>query len=156
MPQSLARISLHLVFSTKNRRRVFRVRQMRNAVAGYITGILKNMSCPVIRIGVVTDHIHILYLQSRTETIAEVVGKIKRESSLWIKEQEWARMNPDFHKFHWQGGYGVFSVGDSNLEQVSNYIDGQMEHHKRVSFQDEYRAFLKRHNVQFDERYVWD
>ena len=156
MPQSLARISLHLVFSTRNRRRIFLVRQMRDAVAGYITGILKNMGCRVIRIGVVTDHVHILYLQSRNKSVADVVGKVKRESSLSIKEQEWARFNPDFIEFHWQRGYGIFSIDESNLESVSNYIDKQMEHNKRVSSQDEYRGFLKRHNVEFDERYVWD
>ena len=156
MPQSLSRISLHLVFSTKNRRRVFRTRQMRDAVAGYLTGIMKNLGCPVIRIGVVTDHVHVLYLQSRTEKVADIVAKVKRESTPWVKRQEWAHMNPDFARFCWQVGYGVFSVGESNLKKVSEYVDAQMEHHKRVSFQDEYRAFLKRHNVNFDEHYVWD
>ena len=156
MPQSLARISLHLIFSTKDRRRVFLLPKMRDAVAGYITGILKNLGCPVMRIGVATDHVHILYLQSRTETVANVVAAVKRESSAWIKDQPWARMNPDFAQFHWQNGYGIFSVSESKLEQVSNYINGQMRHHKRVTFQDEYRSFLKRHNIPFDERYVWD
>lgn len=156
MPQSLARISLHLVFSAKDRRRVFLVREMRDAVAGYVTGILTNLGCPVMRIGVVTEHVHILYLQSRTETVADVVAMVKRESSAWIKEQPWARMNPDFAQFHWQNGYGVFSVSESGVESAIKYIDEQMEHHKRVTFQDEYRAFLKRHNVPYDERYVWE
>ena len=156
MPQSLARIPLHLVFSTADRQRVFLTLQMRDAVAGYITGILKKLGCPVIRIGVATDHVHILFLQSRTETIANVVGAVKRDSSFWIKEQEWAHMNPDFAQFHWQKGYGIFSVSESNLAKVSNYIDGQLEHHKRCSFQDEYRLFLQRHNVSFDEKYVWE
>ncbi len=156
MPQSLARISLHLVFSTKDRRRVFLTRQMRDTVAGYITGIGKNLGCPVIRVGVVTDHVHILYLQSRTEKIADVVATVKRESSSWIKDQEWAHMNPDFAQFHWQNGYGIFSVSESKLLEVSQYIDGQMEHHKKISFQNEYREFLKRHNLSCDERYVWE
>ena len=156
MPQSLARVSLHLVFSAKDRRRVFVVREMRDAMAGYITGILKNLDCPVIRIGVVTEHAHVLYLQSRKETIADVVAAVKRESNSWIKDQPWARINPNFAQFHWQNGYGVFSVSESSVEDVAQYIDGQMEHHQRVTFQDEYRAFLKRHNVPYDERYVWE
>lgn len=156
MPQSLARVIVHLVFSTKDRHRVFVTKEMRDAAAGYITGVLQNLGSPVMRIGMATDHLHILYLQSRTETIADVVGAAKRESSDWIKDQVWARMNPSFAQFHWQNGYGVFSVSESKIEEVAKYIDGQMEHHQRVTFQDEYREFLKRHNVPFDERYVWD
>ena len=156
MPQSLSRITLHLVFSTKNRRRVFRLAMMREAVAGYITGVLKNQECPLIRIGVVTDHLHILYVQARTRTVADVVAAVKRESSSWIKKQEWAHFNPDFAQFRWQKGYGIFSVSESRIDDVAKYIDGQMEHHKRVSFQDEYRAFLKHHNISIDERYVWE
>ena len=156
MPQSLARVVLHLVFSTKDRRRVFVVQEMRDAAAGYITGVLKNLDCPVVRICVVIEHVHVLYLQARTETVADVVAAAKRESSAWIKDQPWARMNPNFAQFHWQNGYGVFSVSESSVDDVAKYIDGQMEHHKRVTFQDEYRAFLKRHNVPFDERYVWE
>jgi len=156
MPQSLARISMHLIFSTKDRRRVFRLAKMRDGVAAYITGILKNQDCPLMRIGVVTDHVHILYSQSRTKTIADVVATVKRESSTWIKKQEWAHLNPDFAQFHWQNGYGIFSVSESRIKEVVKYIDNQMEHHKRASFQDEYRAFLKRHNIPFDERYVWE
>ena len=156
MPQSLARISMHLIFSTKNRRRVFRLAKMRDGVAAYITGILKNQDCSLMRIGVVTDHVHILYSQSRTKTISDVVATVKRESSSWIKKQEWARMNPDFAQFHWQNGYGIFSVSESRMKDLVEYIDNQMEHHKRVSFQDEYRSFLKHHNISFDERYVWE
>lgn len=81
---------------------------------------------------------------------------MKRESSAWIKDQPWARMNPDFAQFHWQNGYGIFSVSEASIADVAKYIDAQMEHHKRVTFQDEYRAFLKRHNVSYDERYVWE
>ena len=156
MPQSLARVILHLVFSTKDRRRVFRTQEMRDATAGYITGILQNRGSPVVRIGLATEHLHALYLQSRTETIADVVGAVKRESSEWVKNQAWARINPDFAQFHWQNGYGVFSVSESGIDEVAAYIVGQMDHHHRVTFQDEYREFLQRHKVPFDERYVWD
>jgi REP element-mobilizing transposase RayT len=156
MPQSLARVCLHLTFSTQDRRRVFVMQEMRDATARYVTGVLKNRGCPVIRIGIVTDHLHVLFLQSRTETIADMVAAVKRESSGWIVEQEWARMNPDFAQFHWQKGYGVFSVSESSVDAVVRYIEGQMDHHKRVTFQDEYREFLRRHRVDFDERYVWE
>ena len=155
MPQSLSRVALHLVFSTQDRRRVFRTQEMRDATSGYITGILQHLECPLIRIGTVVDHLHILYLQSRKETVAKLVGAVKRESSEWIKIQPWAKGNADFAQFHWQGGYGVFSVSESKIDAVSRYIDGQMEHHKRVTFEDEFREFLHRHNVPFDERYVW-
>jgi REP element-mobilizing transposase RayT len=85
-----------------------------------------------------------------------VVGTIKRSSSVWIKEQPWAYRNIDFKEFSWQNGYGVFSVSGSRKGVVAEYIDNQMEHHKRQSFQDEYRMFLKKHGLDFDERYVWD
>jgi len=156
MPQSLSRVALHLTFSTRDRRRVFVMQEMREATAGYITGILQNHGSPVIRIAVATDHLHVLFLLSRTATVADTVAAAKRESSKWIVQQEWARMNPSFAQFHWQNGYGVFSVSSSKIDDVERYIDNQMDHHKRVTFQDEYRAFLTRHGVEFDEKYVWE
>jgi len=145
-----------LVFSTKNRQRVFLTDGMRGDTCRYLTGILNNLDCPLIRINIVTDHVHVLHQMSRTRTIADVVAAAKRESSEWVKTQPWARLNADFAQFHWQKGYGVFSVSESMIPTVIEYIDGQMEHHRRVTFQDEYREFLKRHNLEFDERYVWD
>ena len=97
-----------------------------------------------------------VFLHARTATVADVVAAAKRESTGWIVQQEWARGNADFAQFHWQGGYGVFSVSESKVDAVIKYIDNQMEHHKRVTFQDEYREFLKKHKVEFDEKYVWD
>ncbi|MEI6972191.1 MAG: IS200/IS605 family transposase [bacterium] len=156
MSHSLCSVTLHLVFSTKDRRRVFRTQEMRDATSAYITGVMKHLGCPLIRIATVVDHVHVLYQQNRTAPISEVVGAVKRESSEWIKSQPWARLNADFAQFHWQGGYGIFSVSEARIGSASTYIDGQAEHHKRVTFQDEYRAFLKRHNITFDERYVWE
>jgi len=129
---------------------------MRNKTEAYLTGILKNLDCPVMRIKLVVDHLHVLHLHSRTRTVADVVGLLKRESSAWIKRQPWAMGNVDFAQFHWQNGYGVFSVSESKIYSVANYIEDQQKHHKRKTFQDEYREFLKRHNVEFDEKYVWD
>ena len=156
MPQSLSQIYLHTIFSTKDRRRVFRTTEMRETTQAYLTGILKNLDCPVVRIKLVVDHLHVLYLCSRTKTVADVVGTIKRVSNTWIGEQPWSRGNADFAQFHWQNGYGVFSVSASKVDTVARYIENQEEHHKRSTFQDEYREFLVRHNAEFDERYVWD
>jgi REP element-mobilizing transposase RayT len=156
VPQSLARIALHLTFSTKDRRRVFRTDEMRNHTAAYITGILQHMDCPLVRIAVAADHAHVLHLLSRTRPVADVVAAVKRDSSTWIKDQTWARGNADFAQFHWQNGYAAFSVSHSRIDAVAAYIDGQVEHHKRVTFQDEYRDLLRRHEITFDEKYVWE
>lgn len=156
MPQSLARAIFHLVFSTVDRHRVFLLEKMRTETARYMAGVLANLECGAIRIGVATDHVHILHILSRTRTIADVAGTAKRESSEWIKEQPWARGNAGFSQFHWQKGYATFSVSESQVPSVADYIDGQLEHHSRVTFQDEYRGFLDKHKVSYDERYVWD
>jgi REP element-mobilizing transposase RayT len=99
----------------------------------------------------VEDHIHILSTLSRTCEASEMVKEVKRGSSLWIKTK-----SSDLHGFAWQNGYGIFSVGFSQVETVRNYIASQEEHHRKVSFQDEFREFLKRYEIEFDERYVWD
>jgi len=99
----------------------------------------------------VEDHAHSLFALSRTHAIANVVKEVKRTSSGWIK-QAW----PKVSGFHWQFGYAAFSVSQSNLSDVIRYIENQEEHHKRITFQDEYRAFLKAYGVEYDERYVWD
>ncbi|MFA5203979.1 MAG: transposase [Lentisphaeria bacterium] len=156
MSQSLAKVWIHLIFSTHNRRRAFVSEASRTAVCGYMTGIFKNLDCPVARINLAVDHVHILHLMSRTHALSEVVATVKRQTTDWIKEQEWARGNPDFHQFHWQGGFGAFSVSESVVPNVKAYIDGQLEHHQRVTFQDEFREFMQRHGVELDERYAWD
>lgn len=106
---------------------------------------------PAIIIGGVADHIHVLFPLSKNHALAKVVEEVKTGTSKWIKSQ-----NKRFTKFHWQRGYGAFSVSPSNLEQVKRYIERQEEHHRRRTFQDELRQLLKRHGVEFDERYVWD
>jgi putative transposase len=156
MPQSLSKVILHLVFSTRNRHRVFLLEKMWTDTIRYMAGVLQNLDSPAIRIGVVTDHVHILHVLPRTRTIADIVGTVKRASSDWVKGQPWARGNADFAQFHWQKGYGSFSVSESQIPLVTRYIDGQSEHHRRVTFQEEYREFLEKHNAEFDERYVWD
>ncbi len=156
MPQSLSRILIHATFSTKNRVRALAYPELREQLNAYAVGILRNLQCPSIQVGCVIDHMHLLFLLSRTATVADVMGTVKRESSAWIKSQKTEIKDPYLVKFAWQSGYAAFSVSESKVEAVRSYIANQEEHHKRISFQDEYRAFLTKHAVAFDERYVWD
>jgi putative transposase len=106
---------------------------------------------PTLIVDGAKDHVHALFALSRKHSISAVVKEIKRTSSSWIKEVE-----PSQRKFRWQNGYGAFSMSQSHLHQVRSYIERQEQHHGRVTFEDEYRAFLKKYEVDFDERYVWD
>ena len=151
MPQSLAKILIHTVFSTKDRRPLLRDRALREELHRYLGGILTNLDCQPIIVGGVEDHIHILSTLSRTCEAAGMVKEVKRGSSLWIKTK-----SPDLQDFAWQNGYGIFSIGFSQIEPVRKYIAGQEEHHRKVLFQDELRQLLKRYEIEFDERYVWE
>jgi putative transposase len=150
MSQSLSRIYLHLVFSTKDRYPYFGNKELRDELHSYLGGVLKTLKTEPVEIGGVADHVHALILFPRTMTVAEMVKETKRASTTWVRSQKEVWKN-----FHWQGGYGVFSVSPSNVEDVVAYIRNQEEHHRRVTFQDEYRALLKKHAVCFDEKYVW-
>jgi REP element-mobilizing transposase RayT len=151
MPQSLAKILVHTVFSTKDRRPFLRDRALREELHRYLGGILANLECQPVIAGGVEDHVHLLCALSRTCTAADMVKEVKRGSSLWLKTR-----SADLADFAWQSGYGIFSVGFSQIEAVRKYISGQEEHHHEVSFQDEFRQLLKRYEIEFDERYVWD
>ena len=113
--------------------------------------MLREQDCETLIVNGVEDHIHALFALSRTHSIASAVKEIKRTSSVFAKE-----LSPTLAKFRWQSGYRAFSVSQSNLDEVIRYIENQEEHHKRVTFQDEYRAFLKAYGIEYDERYVWD
>ena len=156
MPQSLSKVALHVTFSTKDRLRVLNQRELRQHLEGYMVGILRNLDCPSIATRAVCDHVHTLFLLARTVTIADVVQTVKKESSKWVKDQAAARTDPYLAKSHWQKGYGVFSVSESMVSRVRRYIERQEEHHKRMTFQEEYRALLEKHGIAYDERYVWD
>lgn len=151
MPQSLSSVHLHLVFSTKNREPFFSDCDLRAEAHAYLGGISKSLDCPPLIVGGVEDHVHVLARQSRTISQAEWVKELKRVSSIWLK-----KCDPAFEKFAWQAGYGIFSVSASQLESVHRYIVNQEEHHRKVTFKDEYRAFLRRHEIEWDEDYVWD
>jgi putative transposase len=151
MPQSLAKILVHSVFATKDRRPFLREKNRREELHRYIGGILNQLDCPPIIIGGVEDHVHLLCVLSRTCPVAEMVKEVKRGSSLWLKTK-----GADLQSFAWQNGYGIFSIGFSQIETVRNYIARQEEHHRKVSFQDEFRELLRRYEMEFDEQYVWD
>jgi len=150
MPQSLAKIYVHLIFSTKNRERVL-PDEIRPDLHAYMSGTLQGLGCSSIEINTEPDHAHLLFVMTRTETLSNVVGQVKKSANDWLRTR-----GPRFVNFYWQGGYGAFSVSRSAVEEVREYICNQREHHQRVSFQEEFRAFLKRYEIEFDERYVWD
>lgn len=151
MAQSLAKILVHTVFSTKDRRPWLRDISLRNELHQYLGGILSHLECHSIIVGGVEDHVHLLCALSRTCEPSEMIKELKRGSSLWIKTK-----SVDLQDFSWQNGYGIFSIGFSQIPSVRDYITKQEEHHSRVSFQDEFRSLLKRYEIEFDERYVWD
>lgn len=150
MPQSLANLYVHLIFSTKDRA-PFLVKQVRPDLHAYMATVLANLKCPAIIINSVEDHIHILFNLTRTLPSSKAVEDVKKSSSKWIKSK-----SPELASFSWQAGYGAFSVSESNAPKVANYIQNQEEHHRRKTFQEEYREFLAKHKIEHDERYVWD
>lgn len=150
MPQSLAKNLIHLVFSTKERRPVLED-GVREELHRYACGILSDLESPALAINSVADHVHVLFNLHRTKALADVVMELKRGTSKWIKTKA-----AQFALFQWQNGYGAFSISQSAVAEVSEYIRDQAEHHRKMSFQDEFRRLLQRYEIQFDERYVWD
>ena len=150
MPQSLAKILVHLVFSTKNREPIL-TESVREPLCAYASAVLRDLDSHVVAINAWHDHVHILFALSKNHSLSQVVMEVKRATSKWIKTQGKA-----FAKFHWQSGYGAFSIGQSGVEEVKTYIANQAEHHRVKSFEEEFRSFLKRYQVEFDERYIWD
>jgi len=148
--QSLAKLITHIIFSTKSRKPVIPA-EHRERLSAYFVGILKKWDSPSIRIACMADHVHVLCCLSRNHALAKVVEEIKKGTSKWLKRQ-----SPDLADFHWQNGYGAFSVSQSRAEAVKDYIAGQEAHHRRTTFEDEFRAFLKKHAVEFEEEHVWD
>jgi putative transposase len=150
MPQSLGHVLIHLVFSTKDRT-PWLVGPVRPALHSFLAGAVRAAGCECPRVGGVEDHVHVAVRLSRTLSIAALVEDLKTSSSKWMKTQ-----SPELTRFAWQRGYGVFSVGPRDLDALLAYIDTQEEHHRTRTFQEEYRDFLARYGVDYDERYVWD
>ena len=150
MAQSLSSILIHLVFSTKNRE-PFITTAIETELHPYMATIFRELKSPALAIGGTTDHVHILFSLARVVTIADIVEEVKTSTSKWIK-----RKGREFRNFHWQRGYGAFSIGQSNVASLKRYIKRQKEHHKRITFQDEYRKFLKAYGIKYDEKYIWE
>jgi len=150
MPQSLAAVYVHLIFSTKNRQLLL-LPTIEEELRQYHAGVLRNLDSPLICSNGTIDHVHILLRLGRKVSLAEVVEEVKKSSSKWIKTK-----GPEFSDFFWQSGYGAFSIGQSGIAEVQRYIANQKEHHRKKTFQEEFRAFLAKYQIEYDERYVWD
>ena len=149
MPQSLSKVLVHLIFSTKNREPTV-TPEMCPRLHAYIAGILNDLKSPSLQTGGVSDHVHSFFMLGRTISQAEVVEAVKKGSSKWMKAQG------GVSTFSWQAGYGAFSVSESQADRVVCYVQKQEEHHRTLSFQEEFRRFLQRYRMNYDERYVWD
>jgi putative transposase len=150
MPQSLSCLLVHIVFSTKNRR-PFIDPAIEPELHAYLGGICRDMKSPALDINGAEDHVHILCSLSKTVCVADLIEEIKTGSSKWIKTK-----GHDYAAFYWQTGYSAFSIGRSGEAALKRYIARQKEHHRKVSFQDELRTFLRKYGVEYDERYIWD
>ncbi|MEO5594591.1 MAG: IS200/IS605 family transposase [Chitinophagaceae bacterium] len=150
MGQSLVKNYLHITFSTKHRQKLIN-EEVQNELYGYMGGICKGMDCIPLKIGGYNDHVHILCMLSKKITLSKLLEQVKSHSSKWVKT-----ISPGLQNFYWQDGYGAFSVNPSETETVIEYISNQKMHHQRLTFQEEYRLFLKKYKVEYDERYVWD
>ena len=150
MPQSLGNIIIHVTFSTKHRE-PFLHDGIKQRMHEYLASIVRNHGSECYRAGGIEDHVHIAIRLARTMSVADLVEQVKTGSSRWVKTQD-----ERCQKFAWQTGYAAFSAYYKDVDRLLAYIDGQVEHHRRQSFQDEYRSLLIENGIDFDERYVWD
>ncbi len=151
MPQSLAQIYLHLVFSTKDRKPFLHDKTVREELHKYLAGTCNNLNCPTLQIGEVADHVHILCRFGRSISLRDLLRGLKIESSKWTKTK-----GDVLADFYWQNGYGAFSISPSHVEGLIEYIRGQEKHHQTETFQEEFRRLLTIYGMECDERYVWD
>ena len=150
MPQSLSQLYVHLIFSTKHREPML-LSPMREDLHAYLEAVLNNQDSAALKVGGMSDHVHALFRLSKNIALAKIVEELKTSSSKWVKTQGRGLAN-----FHWQSGYGAFSVSATDAEEVVEYIAQQETHHRVLSFQEEFRKLLEAHGIAYDERYVWD
>jgi putative transposase len=150
MPQSFAYLNCHIIFSTKNREPLL-LPHFTARLYQYIGGTVRALGGSLVAAGGMPDHIHLSVSMGRQMSVADTVRDVKCNSSHWIHETI-----ADLHGFAWQAGYGAFSVSRSALDDVKRYIAGQAEHHRVKSFQEEFLQFLKRHDMEYDKRYIWE
>lgn len=150
MSQSLTKLYVHLIYSTKNRE-PFLGDEIRERVHGYLATVIRSVDSPYVVVGGVADHVHILFDMGKMHAPVEFVEQVKRESSKFVKT-----LGTQYRNFYWQRGYGMFSVSPTHLADAEKYVRNQEEHHRTKTFQEEYREFLERYNIAYDEQYVWD
>jgi putative transposase len=150
MPQSLSKVIIHTIFSTKDRH-PWLDGNVRPRMHAYLATLCRDAGAEAFRVGGVADHVHLVTTLPRTLSQADMLEGLKKKSSKWIKG-----LAADYRHFYWQRGYGAFSVSPSQLDALLRYVGDQEEHHRNRTFQEEYREFLRKHGVEYDERYVWD
>ena len=150
MPQSFTKLYVHLIFSTKNRQ-AFLDEEIQPRVHAYLATVVRSMDSPYVVVGGVADHVHLLFDIGKSHAPIEYVERLKRESSKFVKT-----LGPKYRGFYWQRGYGMFSVSPIHLSAAEQYVRNQHEHHRKKTYQEEFREFLKRYGIECDERYVWD
>jgi len=150
MAQSLSKVLLHIIFSTKNRE-PWLDSNVRPRMHAYLATICRDAGADFVRVGGVSDHVHIMTTLARTLSQAQLIEEIKKASSKWVKA-----LDARYRGFFWQRGYAAFSVSPSQPDSVLEYVNKQQEHHRTRTFQEEYRELLRKHGVDFDERFVWD
>jgi len=149
MAQTLVRLLVHVIFSTKNRE-PFISPSLEPELFAYIGGILKNQNSRLLDAGGTADHVHLLISQSKNVSLSSLMKDLKKDSSFWIKTK-----GRQFDNFHWQDGYGAFSIGHSQIAALKKYISQQKEHHRKRTFQEELMAFLDEYGMEYDVRYLW-
>jgi putative transposase len=147
MAQTFASLLTHVIFSTKNREPLI-AREFQTELWAYLGGIVRNLEGKALVINGMADHVHLLVSLPPTVSVSDAVRVIKANSSKWLHQKRRA-------SFAWQNGYGAFSVSSSAAPEVIEYICRQEEHHRRMTFQEELVAFLKKHQVEYDKRYIW-
>jgi putative transposase len=149
MAQTLTRLLVHTIFSTRNRANLIKP-DLEPDLHAYMGGICRNLDSPLLAAGGTANHVHLLISVSKNISLADLLRDVKKDSSRWTKSN-----GSDFGDFAWQEGYGAFTIGESQVEDLKNYLARQKEHHQTVSYEDEFLAFLKKYNMPYDDRYMW-
>jgi REP element-mobilizing transposase RayT len=150
MAQTLVSLMVHVIFSTKNREPLI-TPQIEPELFAYMGGILKNHESRLLDAGGTTDHVHLLVSQSKNISLSSLMKEVKKDSSSWIKTK-----GRQFRNFHWQDGYGAFSIGRSDISELKKYLANQKEHHRKLTFKEELIKFLDEYGIVYDERYLWN
>ena len=150
MPQSLVQNYIHIIFATKNREALINP-PYEQELHAYLGSFCNKLDCQVVIVGGYYDHVHILCKLSKKIALVDLIQKLKSTSSKWMKTKHESLRN-----FYWQDGYGVFSINANQIEMVMDYIKNQHQHHANKTFKQEYRDFLDKYHIEYNEKYVWD